>query len=144
MSEQQLAIMLIGRSGSGKSVLAHKLTKNLTRPVVVVNDKTDNPHVKRVDWNELAGLKKTCLIIEDLISMSKQELEAVKKILNFSNHHSKVILLRVKLTPQFHAQHVFLLGESGDSHLPLPSQHWDVRSFAFFAQNLYIQFEKQR
>jgi len=90
MSEQQLAIMLIGRSGSGKSVLAHKLTKNLTRPVVVVNDKTENKNIKRVEWGELASLQKTCLIIEDLISMEKKEVEAVKKILNFSNHHLKV------------------------------------------------------
>jgi adenylate kinase family enzyme len=90
MSEQQLAIMIIGRSGSGKSVLAHKLTKDLTRPVVVVNDKTENNKIKRVEWNELLTLKKTCLIIEDLISMSTKELEAVKNILNFSNHHLQV------------------------------------------------------
>jgi ABC-type dipeptide/oligopeptide/nickel transport system ATPase component len=144
MSEQQLAIMLIGRSGSGKSVLAHKLTKNLTRPVVVVNDKTDNPHIKRVDWNELAGLKKTCLIIEDLISMSKQELEAVKKILNFSNHHSKVILLHLVPPPHFYTHFFYLLGQPSNSHLPLLTQHGNVRAFAIFTQSIHFQFEKQR
>jgi septin family protein len=91
--EQQLTAMLIGRSGSGKSVLAEKLLSNLTRKVYILNDKVGKSKYKPVDWPDVLNLKKCALVIEDLICMTRDELAVVRMILNFANHHRQVMFL---------------------------------------------------
>ena len=93
--EQQLTALLIGRSGSGKSVLAQKLFSNLTRPCYILNDKTGKTPFKRVEWSQVFELKKCALLIEDLICLNKSQLATVKTILNWSNHHAQVSSFRL-------------------------------------------------
>jgi ABC-type glutathione transport system ATPase component len=89
-AEPQLTLCIIGRSGSGKSFLINKLTKDLRRPVVVLNDHTQNPLYKKVEWTEVSTLHETCCIVEDIVAIDKKQIGILKKLLNVANHHQKV------------------------------------------------------
>jgi ABC-type glutathione transport system ATPase component len=89
--EPQVTVCVIGRSGSGKSFLISKLTRNLRRPIVVVNDHTQNPTFKKVEWEAASSLSETCCVVEDIISIDKRQIAILKKLLNVANHHQKVI-----------------------------------------------------
>ena len=96
--ETQLVILIIGQSGSGKTVLAKQIGNLLSRPCLHLNDKTTSTDVKRVDWSEATNLDTVCLVCEDIIAIDTKQKDILKVLLNFSNHHKKVINLLGKKT----------------------------------------------
>ena len=74
-------------------MLISKLTKGLKRPIVTLNDFTDSTLFKKIDWPQLETLRDTAIIVEDLISVDRKQIAILKRLLNFSNHHRKVIYL---------------------------------------------------
>jgi type II secretory pathway predicted ATPase ExeA len=88
--ERQLTLLLIGQSGSGKTFLCNKLTRDLQRPVKVLNDFTEKPAYPTIDWPEALQQKQVCLIIEDAICLDRKQLVIVRKLLNRANHHAQV------------------------------------------------------
>jgi ABC-type dipeptide/oligopeptide/nickel transport system ATPase component len=90
IKEQQLTVMIVGRSGSGKSYLAKNLVKDLKRPVRVLNDRSQTSEFDKVDWAGATALQSTCLIVEDLLTIDRRQEAILKTLLNWSNNHSKV------------------------------------------------------
>ncbi len=93
--------LFIGPSGSGKTFAASLLCKKIGYPAVLLNGhpsayKKDNCTVHTVDWEEvpLTGKKNLCYIVEDIISLNKQQKEKLCLILNYvSRHHDSCCLL---------------------------------------------------
>lgn len=90
--ERQQTILVVGRSGSGKSFLIKRIAKNLKRDVVVLNDNTLEPDFNRIDWADLPLLVGKCLVVEDLIGIDRHQVAILKRLLNWSNHHAQVPL----------------------------------------------------
>ena len=89
--EEQNIILLIGRSGSGKSCIAKKITANLRVPVKVLNDRTNDKSISRVTWEEIPELRSCALIAEDVISATASEFKKLQNLCNFQNSHQQVI-----------------------------------------------------
>ena len=89
----QTTILILGRSGTGKSSLCQFLLKEFEeygKPIRVLNDRTENCKYQKISWSQLAQLKHVALIVEDIISASPAQFRALQELLNFSNHHRKV------------------------------------------------------
>jgi adenylate kinase family enzyme len=85
-------ILIIGKSGSGKSRAANALALRTKYPTYVVNDNNnknseDDKVFPDIDWEELPRLKNANVIVEDLISCTNQQLESLKVLCNWSAHH---------------------------------------------------------
>jgi hypothetical protein len=84
------AILLIGRSGSGKTRIAADLVKEQGGRAFVVNDKTDQTDIPKIEWSDVESLHDATLVVEDLIACKNSSFEALQKVLNFSAHHKNL------------------------------------------------------
>ena len=83
--------LLIGPSSSGKTNLAKQITDSHKQKTLAVNDRDgDSPFNEKLPWTELENLKDSAVVVEDLISLSKQQLDQLKYLLNYKGHHDNV------------------------------------------------------
>ena len=85
-------ILIIGKSGSGKTRAAAALASRSRYPTYVVNDSKnkideDEKTFPDVDWEELPHLKNANVIVEDIISCTGSQLDSLKALCNYSAHH---------------------------------------------------------
>ena len=89
------SVLVLGRTNTGKSTLCRNLLaefKEYRQPVAILNfrsRKKKNPH-KIIEWKDLATLRNTALLVEDLIQITKPQYEALSHLLNWSVHHENV------------------------------------------------------
>ena len=95
-------ILIVGKSGSGKSSIACALASTLSkvvsaekrqkkkRTVFILNDKTHATGFQPIEWGDLGNLSNCGLILDDLISATKVQFRAIQFLLNFLGHHKNV------------------------------------------------------
>lgn len=89
----QVAILIIGRSGSGKTYLTKSLVEQFKqegRPTYVVNDRTRDRSFRKLPWEKLKGISDCGLVVEDLISAKPSQFVMLQELLNWQSHHSRV------------------------------------------------------
>ena len=83
--------LVIGQSTSGKTTLASKILRSQTRPVVVVNDKTDEMRSwKKAEWKEVSSLENVAVLVEDVMRCTDVQLAVLAKLVKFQCHHRNV------------------------------------------------------
>jgi hypothetical protein len=95
---RQVAILLVGRSGSGKSVMckalleafAPALERGQEEVVYAVNDRTRDCPYRRINWEQLPQVANCSLVVEDIIGASNREVKLLQEVLNFAQHHRQV------------------------------------------------------
>jgi hypothetical protein len=85
-----VAILIVGRSGSGKTRIATDYAKTLDVPTYIVNDKTGQKELKKVAWDSLDSLEDACIVVDDLISCTTAEFTKLQNLLNFAGHHRRL------------------------------------------------------
>jgi energy-coupling factor transporter ATP-binding protein EcfA2 len=106
--QPQTAVLVIGRSGTGKTSLVKWLLKDVRKPIFVVNDKTSNKSFTKIEWSQLPALRSCALVCEDIISATKPQVTAMQNLLSFGVHHSKVSPV-VIIIHQIYKQNIFAL-----------------------------------
>jgi hypothetical protein len=89
----QVAILVIGRSGSGKSYLTRSLIKQFGREgkkTYVVNDRTPDKRYHKIEWHQIPALRDCSLIVEDVINAKPPQFAMLLEVLNYKNHHDRV------------------------------------------------------
>jgi hypothetical protein len=92
--EDVFCALAIGRSQSGKtklvSLLARRFSRKYGKPVYIVNERgASRSGFKRVEWEKLHELSNCCLIIDDLVGATDEELQQCRELLDVSWHHRK-------------------------------------------------------
>ena len=91
--------LIVGSSKSGKSTLAKKLAKEKGLPVYVLmcyedlglnQDELDDDAFRPVSWESVKGLKDACVLVEDLMTLSKEEEKSLRHLLDYFSHHSRL------------------------------------------------------
>lgn len=89
------SILVLGRTNTGKSALCRNLLaefKEFDKPVYILNfrgNRKKTPH-NIVEWKDLPKLKNCALLVEDLITITKRQYDALSLVLNWSVHHENV------------------------------------------------------
>ena len=84
---------LSGQSGSGKTTLSKSILASIApkgRPVLVLNDHTKQEldhGWRRIGFEHLKDISHCALVVEDVLSATKQEFTDLKECLHFSVHH---------------------------------------------------------
>lgn len=87
------AVFVVGPSATGKSGLVRNLTDQLVgKKTFVVNDSvsSDATFSHKIGWYQLEEISNCCLVVEDMITLSKENVGVVKHVLNFSAHHNGI------------------------------------------------------
>jgi ABC-type dipeptide/oligopeptide/nickel transport system ATPase subunit len=93
--EDKVTCLIIGKSGSGKSTLTKHLAKRFAskynRPVYVVNQKgSGKSDFRRIGWDDVDKISKCALIVDDIINLTKPQMQKIVSILNDHWHHRRV------------------------------------------------------
>jgi hypothetical protein len=117
---QHVTVLLIGRSGSGKTALAKSILEAYgwdydddDDVVYALNDRSDTCPYQKITWPQLDQISDCALVVEDLIKCSKAQVKQLQELLNFNARHKNigpVILVAHTLTgnniytllPSFH------------------------------------------
>jgi hypothetical protein len=94
-------VLLVGKSESGKTTLAHAIAASLGKNSVAVNDDSKHSTWKKIKWSDLETQPEgSTVVVEDLIACSERVYKLVLRLLTFSGHHSKfnVIVICHSLT----------------------------------------------
>jgi hypothetical protein len=85
--------LVMGVSRSGKTTLLKLLTKNLKKPIFILNDRgaqVDSSYVK-VTWKDcLEKVKNGALIVEDIITLDANKIDILKELITFYGHHAAI------------------------------------------------------
>jgi hypothetical protein len=83
------SVLVIGKSGSGKTFLANRMAAGSGKDVYKVADRGDgSKKFKSVGWDGLEKLRDCCVVFDDLISCSKTQFSSLQNVLNYKgNHH---------------------------------------------------------
>lgn len=117
------SVLLIGRSGSGKSTFILNLIKNYhkkkKRKVFYVNSTPPKVHFKEIEWSKVLSIKKSFIVIEDIIGLTPKEEKILLTILRESLHHRNNFCLctchntkKVNLTSIFQDFSYFVFSKS--------------------------------
>ena len=94
--EKQITVLLIGQSGSGKSTISKEIIASVApskRKVYVLlkNGKKEEENQpdgwKRIGFENLGEISNCALVVEDVLSSTKQDFADLKEVLHYSNHH---------------------------------------------------------
>lgn len=84
-------LLVVGPSNTGKTRLASELVSGSDKKCVAVNDRTVNsPFKEKIPWHELKDQSNCTVIVEDLISLSRSQLDEIKSLLNYKAHHDHI------------------------------------------------------
>ena len=91
--------LIVGSSKSGKSTLAKKLAKEKGLPVYVLmcyedlglnQDDQEDDSFRPATWESVKSLKDSCVIVEDLMTLSREEEKSLRHLLDYFSHHSRL------------------------------------------------------
>jgi hypothetical protein len=86
----QKAYLILGRSGTGKSVIAAHLAKtNKRAKTVVINDTTGSRTFPHVRWEDAEKLHDVQVIFEDLVALNRSQSKTVQTFLSWHIHHRR-------------------------------------------------------
>jgi hypothetical protein len=86
----QKAFLILGRSGTGKSVIAAHLAKmNKGKKTVVINDTTGSRTFPHVRWEDAEKLNNVQVIFEDLVALTRSQSKTVQTFLSWHIHHRR-------------------------------------------------------
>lgn len=90
---QLVSILIIGKSGSGKTYLTKSLVEQFKQPgqpTYALNDNTRNATHKKIGWDKVLSLTDCALVVEDIISAKRAEFEILQQLLCVRSHHDRV------------------------------------------------------
>jgi len=92
MSGGRDRIMLLGTSESGKTTEAHRLMRATGRTINVLNDDEKNTpdDFVRCSWAQLPKLHDEAILVEDCISLTDEQVAALRLLLLKDSHHRSV------------------------------------------------------
>jgi hypothetical protein len=86
-----LAILLCGRSGSGKTWLTNRIAKASGKKIYSVEDRGDGDKAfENISWEQLESKQDCGIIIDDLLKCKDTQFEKLQLILNYAGSHKSV------------------------------------------------------
>lgn len=88
-------LMIIGSIGSGKSCLAYYILSKCTSKYKFVYNAFDEDflRIERIESSQLQALENATLVIDEFISLSKGDINEIKKLLTVARHRNLNIIL---------------------------------------------------
>lgn len=88
-------LMIIGATGSGKSYLANYILSKCTSKYKFVYNAFDEDflRIERIESTELQALENATLVIDEYLTLDKQSINTIKKLLVVARHRNLNIIL---------------------------------------------------
>jgi hypothetical protein len=86
-----LAILLCGRTGSGKTWLTNRIAKASGKKIYAVEDRGDgDKEFDNISWDDLDSKENCGIVIDDLLKCKESQFEKLQLILNYAGSHKSV------------------------------------------------------